>query len=278
MAIVSKSEFPPVVPTTQPENRITRGHKRKLDDQNSGTFTKRFRIPVLEDNNSLEQVNDPSIDRLAEPHRTIAPLVTPRGSRVVTYPVASSEKSPATDNSIFTTTTAHILDEACAHLVKMDPRLGPLIDKHYCRVFCPDGLAEKCDPFRSLCGGIMGQQVSGAAAASIKRKFIALFPHMDAETPEQCSKFPTPLQVAPCSVPFLRQAGLSERKAEYIKGLAQKFVDGELSTNMLINASDQEVLERLTAVRGLGKWSVEMFACFCLKRMDIFSTGDLGVQ
>ena len=51
-----------------------------------------------------------------------------------------------------------------------------------------------------------------------------------------------------------------------------------LSAATLINASDEEVLEKLTAVRGLGKWSVEMFACFGLKRMDIFSTGDLGVQ
>ena len=51
-----------------------------------------------------------------------------------------------------------------------------------------------------------------------------------------------------------------------------------LSAAMLISASDEEVLEKLTAVRGLGKWSVEMFACFGLKRMDILSTGDLGVQ
>ena len=90
--------------------------------------------------------------------------------------------------------------------------------------------------------------------------------------------FPAPSQVAPCAVPFLRQAGLSKRKAEYIKGLAEKFDSGELSATMLLRASDQEVLESLTAVRGLGKWSVEMFACFGLKRMDIFSTGDLGVQ
>jgi len=101
-------------------------------------------------------------------------------------------------------------------------------------------------------------------------------------TPENAQKdeasFPTPTEVAQCKVPFLRQAGLSERKAEYIKGLAEKFASGELSAAMLMKASDEEVLEKLTAVRGLGKWSVEMFACFGLKRMDIFSTGDLGVQ
>ena len=76
----------------------------------------------------------------------------------------------------------------------------------------------------------------------------------------------------------LRSAGLSQRKAEYIQGLAQKFADGELSAEMLADASDEEVMERLVAVRGLGKWSVEMFMCFGLKRMDVFSTGDLGIQ
>ena len=79
-------------------------------------------------------------------------------------------------------------------------------------------------------------------------------------------------------IPVLRTAGLSQRKAEYIKGLAEKFASGELSAKMLIEASDEDVLEKLIAVRGLGRWSVEMFACFGLKRMDIFSTGDLGVQ
>ncbi|KAI3069577.1 hypothetical protein CBS147353_7088 [Aspergillus niger] len=76
----------------------------------------------------------------------------------------------------------------------------------------------------------------------------------------------------------LRTAGLSQRKAEYIHGLSEKFANGELSARMLLNASDEELVEKLTAVRGLGKWSVEMFACFALKRIDVFSTGDLGVQ
>lgn len=61
-------------------------------------------------------------------------------------------------------------------------------------------------------------------------------------------------------------------------GLAEKFHSGELSTSMLFSATYEEVLEELIKVRGLGRWSVEMFACFGLKRMDVFSTGDLGVQ
>lgn len=77
---------------------------------------------------------------------------------------------------------------------------------------------------------------------------------------------------------MLRTAGLSQRKAEYVLGLAEKFHSGELTAEMLFSASYDQVLEELIKVRGLGKWSVEMFACFGLKRMDVFSTGDLGVQ
>lgn len=93
-----------------------------------------------------------SSERPAEPHRTNAPLTTPKGSRLVTYNKETADASPSkTGLPRPTTTTSHILDEACAHLVKMEPKLQPLIEKHYCRVFCPEGLAEECDPFRSLC-------------------------------------------------------------------------------------------------------------------------------
>ena len=80
------------------------------------------------------------------------------------------------------------------------------------------------------------------------------------------------------SIEVLRTAGLSQRKVEYVLGLAEKFHKGELTTSFLFSASYEELLEELIKVRGLGKWSVEMFACFALKRLDVFSTGDLGVQ
>ena len=84
--------------------------------------------------------------------------------------------------------------------------MKPLIEAHPCDIFSPKGLAEECEPFRTLSSGIMGQ---------IKKKFIYLFePPVDRAAD---NFFPTPQQVASCSVPFLRQAGLSERKAEYIK-------------------------------------------------------------
>jgi len=170
------------------------------------------------------------------------------------------------------TTTENILEEACRHLIQADARMKPLIDTHHCKMFSPEGLAEKVDPFECLASGIIGQQVSGAAAASIERKFVALFEDQGAKG------FPSPPLVAPCSIDKLRSAGLSQRKAEYIKGLAEKFCSGELSAQMLIDAPYDELLEKLIAVRGLGRWSVEMFAMFGLKRMDVFSTGDLGIQ
>lgn len=230
-----------------------------------------------------------AVARLADPSITNAPLLSPETSRVVTpggatppEPAASPSKPPRLDSSSSLvgaenhkapTTTENILARACEYLISIDERMKPLIEKHHCRVFSPEGLAEKIDPFESLCSGIISQQVSGAAAKSIKAKFVALF------TEEaDAARFPHPSQVAAAKLEFLRTAGLSQRKAEYIQGLAEKFASGELSAQMLAEAPYEEVLSKLIAVRGLGQWSVEMFACFALKRMDVFSLGDLGVQ
>jgi DNA-3-methyladenine glycosylase II len=215
---------------------------------------------------------------------TNAPLLSPETSRVVNLksvvPIPSS-LPPSSKATSKPTTTATLLEEACAHLIKVDPRMKRLVEAHHCRIFSPDGLAEQIDPFESLASGIISQQVSGAAAKAIKGRFVALFNDEAAEEGDGDNKkqrFPHPSQVAVTSVERLRTAGLSQRKAEYVRGLAEKFVSGELSAAMLAEAPYEEVVEKLTAVRGLGRWSVEMFACFGLKRMDVFSLGDLGVQ
>ena len=220
----------------------------------------------------IDDATPPPPERLAAPRQTNAPLWTPRGTQVEpTY--STFEESPSRSSAKHLTTTSSLLDEACAHLIAVDERMRLVVEQHHCRIFSPEGLAEAIDPFRSLASGIMAQQVSGAAAKSIKNKFVGLF------VPEDCPNgFPTVAVVAATKIPRLREAGLSERKAEYIQGLAQKFNDGELTVDMLMTGSDEEVMEKLVAVRGLGRWSVEMFMCFGLKRMDVFSTGDLGVQ
>ena len=221
----------------------------------------------------IDDATPPPLDRPVEPHHAAATLLTPGGSQKVAYSQNVSPSKIGLPQP--TATTGDLLKQACEHLVRVEPRLKPLVEKHHCRIFSPEGLAEEVDPFRSLVSGIMAQQVSGAAAKSIKNKFIALF-HQGSESPT--ATFPTPAQVAATDITRLREAGLSQRKAEYVQGLAEKFTSGELSTQMLLKASDEEVMKKLIAVRGLGKWSVEMFACFALKRPNIFSTGDLGVQ
>ncbi|KAK3957067.1 DNA-3-methyladenine glycosylase [Pseudoneurospora amorphoporcata] len=258
-----------------------------------------------------------AVSRLADPNKTNAPLLSPQTSRVVSSspikPRDDTEEeeegplSPSKAKVYNTTTTENLLEKACAHLIAVDPRMKPLIDKHPCRIFSPEGLAEQIDPFESLVSSIISQQVSGAAAKSIKAKFVALFdddfplPDQDGEAPTEQKqeqedgeatpqghpaergtstkrRFPTPSLILQKDLPTLRTAGLSQRKAEYIHGLAQKFASGELSASLLASAPYDELVSKLVAVRGLGLWTVEMFACFALKRMDVFSLGDLGVQ
>ncbi|OKL59141.1 hypothetical protein UA08_05770 [Talaromyces atroroseus] len=235
-------------------------------------------VTSVADNSNL-RMTPPQLDRPVEPYRTNATLVTPRGSSIVAYPSAEDVSPSKTGLPRPIATTGNLLEKALEHLVASDARLKPVIAKHHCRLFSPEGLDEKIDPFESLASSIIGQQVSGAAARSIKNKFLGLFPDATATASQHNKRpFPTPAQVSQLDIPTLRTAGLSQRKAEYIHGLAEKFFNGELSTQKLLKATDDEVMEMLLAVRGLGRWSVEMFSCFALKRTDVFSTGDLGVQ
>ncbi|KAK6334275.1 3-methyladenine DNA glycosylase [Orbilia blumenaviensis] len=156
------------------------------------------------------------------------------------------------------------------HLLTTNPSLSTIITRHPCTLFSPSGLLEPVNPFHSLCSGIISQQVSSAAATSIKARFITLF--------NDSSIFPTPAEILTKDIPTLRTAGLSQRKAEYITGLAELFVSGDLTNELLLESSDEVVTEKLIKVRGLGLWSIQMFLLFALKRTDVFATGDLGIQ
>ncbi|PGH16420.1 hypothetical protein AJ79_01751 [Helicocarpus griseus UAMH5409] len=269
-----------------------------------------FKIPPSTPQKRPRAPQNPPLSRPIDPHLTTATLRTPRGSHLTAYPERPEDASPSkTGLPRPPTTTGTLLEEAVAHLLSVAPQLQPVIAKYPCPLFSPAGLAEEIDPFNALASSIIGQQVSGAAAKSIKGRFIGLFKNDDSDKSDARANgtgandsdkkkqvnvdrrnelaemrydrddhFPTPQQVAQCDIATLRTAGLSQRKAEYIQGLAGKFASGELGAGMLLTASDGEVLEKLIAVRGLGRWSVEMFLCFGLKRMDVFSTGDLGVQ
>ncbi|CCX04877.1 Similar to DNA-3-methyladenine glycosylase; acc. no. P22134 [Pyronema omphalodes CBS 100304] len=222
-----------------------------------------FAIPQTIPISELETL--PASSRKIVPTATTVPLLISNDATTATIaePIASSSATASTDN---------ILSKALSHLIQIDPRFAPLIEKHPCPLFTPGGLAEVQDPFASLCSGVISQQVSGAAAKSIKAKFIALF------TDElHGGLFPSPEMVLRKDIPTLRTAGLSERKAEYVLAVAQAFVSKQITAELLAAGTDSEVTSALTAIRGIGQWSAEMFLMFCLRRWDVFSTGDLGI-
>jgi len=113
-----------------------------------------------------EKNKTPRRRRRVDPHATNAPLQTPGGTRLTSYPssiLESGSQTPLGSQQSDILTTDNLLERACAHLVAIDPRLKPLIDQHQCKLFSPEGLAEEVNPFTALASGIIGQQVRNCA-------------------------------------------------------------------------------------------------------------------
>jgi DNA-3-methyladenine glycosylase II len=124
------------------------------------------------------------------------------------------------------------------------------------------------DAYGALLRAIVGQQLSTKAARTIYGRILELFG----------GATPTPEQLLEANEKGLRGAGLSGRKVEYLRDLASHVLSGELELDRLGALSDEEVIEEIVAVRGLGRWSAEMFLIFHLERPDILSGGDLGIR
>jgi len=152
--------------------------------------------------------------------------------------------------------------------LKRHKHFAPLIKKHG-KPALDWGRPGLNNPFRSLLRSIIYQQVSGAAAASILKKFVALFGG---------KKFPKPAEVLKTRNAKLRSAGLSPQKIKYVKDLAKKFSDGTIRPRSLSKMNNDEVIEHLVKVKGIGVWTAHMFLIFTLNRPDILPTGDLGIQ
>ncbi|KAH9061358.1 DNA glycosylase [Lactarius vividus] len=174
------------------------------------------------------------------------------------------------------------LEDAKNHLIQADNRFRDVFSRLPCKPF---ERVEGIHPFQTLCSSILGQQISWLAARAIQHKFSRLyFPELPEKPDEQYwaktrqEVFPTAYQVATTDLATLRTAGLSGRKAEYVRDLATRFSDGRLTNQKLLDANDEQLFELLTAVYGIGKWTVEMFAIFSLRRPDILPVGDLGIQ
>jgi DNA-3-methyladenine glycosylase II len=156
---------------------------------------------------------------------------------------------------------------ATRHLAKVDPVMGRLIrDIGPCRLVPSRGRS----PFESLARAIAYQQLHDKAADSILRRFVALFPGR---------RFPSPAEVLATDVRAIRKAGFSRAKVVALRDLAAKALDGTVPTGAAIRRLDDEaVIERLTAVRGIGRWTVEMLLIFHLNRPDVLPIDDFGVR
>lgn len=155
--------------------------------------------------------------------------------------------------------------KARRHLMRRDPRLGALV-----KTIGPCGLAaaHEMDRFGLLVRSIVSQQLSAKAAMTIHGRVLAALGAGQA----------TPAAMLAIEEDRLRACGLSRAKVASVRDLATKVTDGSLALDALDAMDDDAVIEAMTQVRGIGRWSAEMFLIFRLGRPDILPVGDVGVQ
>ncbi len=151
------------------------------------------------------------------------------------------------------------------YLIKADPILAAVIK----RIPIPQSKHRRANYFRSLVEAIISQQLSNKAADTIILRFRKLYKGVP---------FPRPEQVLLMSDETIRGAGLSYSKICYIKEIAQTIVSGSLNFRRLRLKQDEEIISELTKIKGVGRWTAEMFLIFTLERPDIYSHGDLGLR
>ena len=149
-------------------------------------------------------------------------------------------------------------------LRRRDPILADLIRKHG---QCGLAAAQRTDHFSALARAIVGQQLSTKAAATIYKRFVELLPGQQV----------TAASIDCVSDERLRAVGLSRQKSAYLRDLCARVADGRLDLNALDRMSDEEVITALSQVKGIGRWTAEMFLIFRLHRPDVLPVGDLGI-
>jgi DNA-3-methyladenine glycosylase II len=158
------------------------------------------------------------------------------------------------------------MKKAKAALIKKDPTLKALFKRHSIN-FTP---RLERSPFESLVRAIAHQQLHGKAAETILGRMIDLFPG---------KKFPTPEDLLGVKFEKLRAAGFSQNKVKSIKDIAQKAVDGIIPDKRAIQKMEnEEIIERLTQIYGVGRWTVEMLLIFQLGRLNVWPIDDFGVR
>jgi DNA-3-methyladenine glycosylase II len=155
------------------------------------------------------------------------------------------------------------LQTAAKLLAQHDPVLAPIITLHGPARFQPHS-----DYYAALVTSIISQQLSVKAASTIKQRFQDLFG----------GQLPPPEAIITKTHDELRSVGLSNAKANYIRDLAEHVIDGRIKFDSIPQQTNAEIIAELTDVKGIGEWTVHMFLMFCVGRLDVLATGDLGVR
>ena len=159
---------------------------------------------------------------------------------------------------------AHFWEDACKHLVKRDRVMRKLIPR-----LGDDRLESRGDAFTTLARSIVGQQISVKAAQAVWERFVAL-------TAGPSHRL-APNAVLALDAPHIRAAGLSARKVEYLCDLAEHFQSGAVQPAKWHQMDDEAIIEELVGIRGIGRWTAEMFLIFHLLRPNVMPLDDIGL-
>jgi DNA-3-methyladenine glycosylase II len=149
------------------------------------------------------------------------------------------------------------------HLMRADPVMRAIVKQ------CgPLEIEARGKPYEALIRSILYQQLAGPAAAAIERRFLAMFG----------GAVPPADRLAVMTDEHLREAGISRQKASYFRSIGELFASGALSDRKLLRANDDHIVEAVTQIRGVGRWTADMLLMFCIGRPDVLPVGDLGIQ
>ena len=164
----------------------------------------------------------------------------------------------------FTVLEKQVMEDGLNYLSSLDKNLSKFLKQ-----FDVPVLPIEEDYFWSLTRSVIYQQISGKAAKKISDRYLKLF--------SKGSKM-SPVDVIKIDIEKIQNVGISRQKSGYIKNIANAFDEGLVDETELHKQSDQEIIDQLVKIKGVGRWTAEMFLIFTLRRPDVFPVTDLGVQ
>ena len=157
------------------------------------------------------------------------------------------------------------IDDAIKYLKEIDPTMNKIINS-----VGAYSIKIRHNPFLALVEAIIYQQLTGKAAQSIYKKFISYYNNNE--------YYVQPQYIILTADNIMKSFGLSNKKIEYIKLLSTDIIKGNINLNSFEEKEDEEIINELTKLKGIGRWTAEMFLIFCLERKDVFPLKDLGIK